>query len=83
MQLPERLTFLTGTTGRETDTTDIDPFTYTYSPGTTTATLRVQFKVDKWDDYTLNFAAGTFVRTETEKNKVKDTDNGTFALPLP
>jgi hypothetical protein len=82
-QLPERLTFLTATTGRETDESDVDPFTYTYIPGATTATLRVQFKLDKFDDYTLNFAAGTFVRAETDKNKLKDTDNGTFALPTP
>jgi hypothetical protein len=80
-QLPERLTFLTATTGRETDPTDIDPFTYTYTPGTTTATLRVQFKLDKWDDYVLNFAAGTFTRTEFDKSRQKDTDTGTFALP--
>jgi hypothetical protein len=31
----------------------------------------------------LNFAAGTFTRTEFDDNVQKDLDNGTFALPLP
>ena len=82
-QLPERLIFTDGTTGRQTDPTDIDPFTYSYTPNGTTAILRVQFKSDKWDDYTLNFATGTFNRQETDKSKLKDTDTGTFALPPP
>jgi hypothetical protein len=84
LQLPERISFLTSTTGRQTDPLpplDVDPFSYTYTPNGSTATLRVEFKTDKWDSYTLNFAAGTFTREEFDKNVKKDTDTGTFALP--
>jgi hypothetical protein len=81
VQLPERLTFLTESRGRQTDTTESDPFTYIYTPNGSTATLRLRFKTDKWDDYTLNFANGTFSRNEYDKGAMKDSDTGTFALP--
>jgi hypothetical protein len=80
-QLPERVQFLTASTGRVVDGADVDPFTYTFTPSGSTATVRLQFKSDKWDDYTLNFATGRFTRAETDKNVLKDTDTGTFALP--
>lgn len=80
-QLPERVEFTSSTQGRVVDGADIDPFGYTYTANGTTATLRLQFKGDKWDDYTLNFSTGTFSRSEYDKNALKDTDIGTFALP--
>ena len=80
-QLPERVEFLTASTGRVVDGADIDGFTYTFTPSSTTATVRLQFKSDKWDIYTLNFATGNFSRVEFDKNVQKDTDVGTFALP--
>ena len=80
------ISFLTSTTGRQTDPLpplDVDSFSYIYTPNGSTATLRLQFKADKYDIYTLNFAAGTFSREEYDKNLKKDTDTGTFALPTP
>ena len=75
------LSFNTATNGVQTDPTDVDPFSYVYTPNGASATLRVQFKSDKWDDYQLDFTAGTFSREEFDKNKKKDSDTGTFALP--
>jgi hypothetical protein len=80
-EAPERVEFLTATTGRKVEGADIDPFSFTYTPNGTTATFRLQFKTDKWDDYTVNFATGTFSRVEFDKNVQKDSDTGTFALP--
>ena len=79
--LPERVEFTTATSGRVVDGSDIDPFTLTYTPSGTTATARLQFKSDKWDDYTFDFATGKFTRTEYDKNALKDSDTGNFALP--
>jgi hypothetical protein len=83
IQLPERLVFTTGTAGRQTDAVETDLFTYTYTPNGPNATLRLNFKTDKWDVYSLNFATGAFSRDEFDKNQKKDSDTGTFALPAP
>lgn len=80
-QVPERVEFTSTTDGRVVDGSDIDPFTFTYTANGTTATVRLQFKSDKWDDYSFDFATGHFSRSEYDKNTLKDTDVGTFALP--
>lgn len=75
------LTFSTDTAGRETDPDgDNDGFTYIYTPSGTTATLRLQLKSDRWDEYDLNYATGAYVRREFDKNALKDTDTGSFNL---
>lgn len=75
------LTFTSATAGRETDPDgDNDGFTYVYNASGTTATLRLQLKSDKWDEYDLNYATGSYVRREFDKNALKDTDTGTFNL---
>ena len=55
-------------------------FTYTYTPAGSTATLHLQYKVDKWDDYTLNYATGTFVRQEYDQNVLQHTRVGSFSI---
>jgi hypothetical protein len=59
-------------------------FTYTYSAtGTSTFSLQVQFKPDRWDDYDLTFtapAAGTVVRRQYRNSNLSRTDSGTFSI---
>lgn len=75
------LNFASAAAGAETDPLgDNDPFAYTYTPSGTTASLRLQFKTDKWDEYDLNYATGRYVRREFDKNVLKDTDTGHFNL---
>lgn len=80
-EIEARLNFSGATAGAETDPDgDNDGFTYTYTPGATTASLRLQFKADKWDEYDLNYATGRNARREFDKNALKDTDTGSFNL---
>ncbi len=75
------LNFGSAAAGAETDPEgDNDQFSYTYTPTGTTASLRLQFKTDKWDEYDLNYATGGYVRREFDKNVLKDTDTGRFNL---
>ena len=74
------LNFMSATTGDESFGPDVTQFTYTYTPFGSTASMRLQYKVDKWDEYDLNYATGTFVRREFDKNKLKDTDVGSFSI---
>ena len=46
----------------------------------TSAPLHLQYKVDKWDDYTLNYATGTFVRQEYDQNLLQHTRVGSFSI---
>lgn len=81
-ELPERIELLSAATGRKIEGADIDGFTYTYAASGSTATLHLQFKPDRWHDYSLNFATGVFTRAEFDKNTLKDTDTGSFtAVP--
>lgn len=75
------LNFSSDAAGSETDPDgDNDGFSYTYTPNGATAALKLQFKSDKWDEYDLDYANGTYVRREFDKNALKDTDTGIFSL---
>lgn len=75
------LVFSTASGGSENDPNgDIDPFSYTYTANGTTASLRLQFKPDKWDEYDLNYATGGYTRREFKNNTLDDTDTGTFSV---
>ena len=77
----ERLDFLSSIAGQEVDldSNDIDSFSYTYQKDSDpTATLIATFDTDKWDEYTLDFSNGAFVRREFKDGAVDDTDSGTF-----
>lgn len=79
---PERLDFLTITTGQEVDLvkSDIDGFSYTYEvTGDSIATLVVTLDEEKTDRYSLNFENGTFIRQEFKEGRLDDTDTGTFS----
>ena len=79
--LPDHtLNFMSATTGDESFGADVDDFTYTYAPTGSTATLHLQIKVDKWDDYQLNYATGTFVRKEYDQNLLQHTRVGSFSI---
>ena len=79
---PEILVFNTVSSGLETDSTDTSSFTYTYTvTGGHTAKVVVQFKSDKWDEYTLAFTgenSGSFVRKEFRNGLLNDTDAASF-----
>lgn|GEM_PF-1939709 len=71
------------TAGVEQGDSDTSPFTYTYTlTGARTATLKVTFKSDKWDEYQLTSPdgnnAGTFVMQRFDKGTLKDTRTGLF-----
>jgi hypothetical protein len=90
---PERLEFLSETTGIEiedkarSDDDDDDepnkPFSYTYAFTTpTNATLVVSLPNNRRDEYALTFtqgAQGTFVRREFRGDLLTDTDTGAFS----
>lgn len=80
---PDRLVFNDATTGIERGDSSESSFTYTYTmTAAGAATLKVQFKADRWDEYDLSFtgdAGGTFVRREFKRGLLNDTDAGTFA----
>jgi hypothetical protein len=91
---PDRLEFATDTagiqTGDDVDDGELNRFTYVYSAGEhPTASLTVNFKADRWDEYTLTFASanqGSFVRREFKKGQLDDIDSGAFSstsLPAP
>lgn len=89
MDTGEYLKFSSATAGLQTDDSGPTDFTYTYTTtGASTASLRIQFKADKWDEYDLTYTDpthGTFVRRQYDRNALKDTDAGGFTarLPLP
>lgn len=74
------LNFMSASTGDESFGPDVTQFTYVFTGSGSTATMHLQYKVDKWDDYDLDYATGNFVRREYDKNKLKDTDVGTFSI---
>ena len=79
-RLEANLAFTTATTGSENDPDgDIALFTYVYEANGATATLRLNFKPGKWDEYDLNFATGLLTRREFKNNALNDTDAGRFA----
>jgi hypothetical protein len=82
MSTGESLKFNNSTAGKQYDDSNPTDFTYVLTAtGPTSATLRIQFKADKWDEYTLSYAsttAGSFTRKQYDKNALKDTDSGTF-----
>ena len=86
----ETLRFFSALKGIEFDDSDPSDFSYTYQvTGALTASLRVQFKAGRWDEYSLTFTAGgggrgTYIRKEFESNQLEDTDSGPFRLfPTP
>lgn len=87
MSTGEFLKFNNATAGVQTDDSNPTDFTYVLtSTGPNTATLRVQFKADKWDEYDLSYASatsGSFVRRQYDRNELKDTDTGTFSAKAP
>jgi hypothetical protein len=87
MNTGEYLKFTSATAGLQTDNSNPTDFTYVLtSTGANTATLRVQFKADKWDEYDLTYAgptAGTFIRRQYDADELKDTDSGSFNAKAP
>lgn len=87
MSTGEYLKFNSATSGLQTDDSNPSDFTYVFtSTGANTASLRVQFKADKWDEYDLTYAtatSGTFFRRQYDRNALKDTDTGSFTAPTP
>lgn len=87
MSTGELLKFNTATAGIQTDNSNPTDFTYVLtSTGPDTATLRVQFKADKWDEYDLTYASatsGSFARRQYDRDELKDTDGGTFTAKPP
>lgn len=87
MSTGESMKFNNATEGLQTDNSNPTDFTYVLtSTGPNTASLRVQFKADKWDEYDLTYGsatAGTFVRRQFDRNDLKDTDTGTFTAKAP
>ncbi len=87
MDTGEYLKFTSGTAGVQTDNSAPTDFTYLYSPtSATTAFMRVQFKADKWDEYTLTYVDtlhGSFVRQQYDKGELKDSDTGHFTAKQP
>lgn len=87
MSTGELLKFNNATAGIQTDNSNPTDFTYVLtSTGPSTATLRVQFKADKWDEYELTYASatsGSFVRQQYDRDELKDTDSGTFTAKAP
>jgi hypothetical protein len=81
-----RLVFQSAATGIEFDDSAPSDFSYTYtSTGTNTYTLIVQFKPDRWDEYSLTFnngAGGTMVRKQYRSNQLNRTDGGPFSIAL-
>jgi len=78
---PERLDFLTASSGQEVDLAenDIDSFSYTYQKvNDRFATIVVTFDAEKQDAYSLDFSNGTFIRQEFKEGGLDDTDSGTF-----
>ncbi|MEZ5276068.1 MAG: hypothetical protein R3F07_06800 [Opitutaceae bacterium] len=76
-----RLDFLTETNGQEVDLvkTDTSGFTFVYEKvSSTTATIVVTFDASKRDEYSLNFAAKSFVRSEYKDGVLNDVDVGLF-----
>jgi hypothetical protein len=82
MDTGEYLRFTSSTSGIQNDDSAPTNFTHTYTKtGTITASLRIQFKSDKWDDYTLTYTDslhGTFTRQQYDKSALKDSDSGHF-----
>lgn len=82
MDTGEYLKFKTAIAGIQTDDSVPTDFTYTFGKtGPTAATLRVQFKAEKWDEYMLTYTDtlhGSFVRKQYDKNSLKDSDAGHF-----
>ncbi|MCB1092651.1 MAG: hypothetical protein KDL87_14040, partial [Verrucomicrobiae bacterium] len=79
--LEDRLIFTSATNGTINDPDgDIDSFTYTYTvTGANTATLRIQLKSDKWNDYEFTFdgaGGGTYTERRFDKNAFKDQRSG-------
>jgi len=87
MDTGEYLKFTSVATGVQTDDSGPTEFTFTYtSTGANTASLRVQFKADKWDEYDLTYTDathGSFVRRQYDRNALKDTDAGGFTAKQP
>ena len=79
---PDTMHFATATSGTETDADSFDSFTYVYTvTGPTTATLRLNFGFDEWDEYDLTYTgagSGTFIQREYEDGVLDKTESGTF-----
>ncbi|RFC41678.1 MAG: hypothetical protein DVB23_003355 [Verrucomicrobia bacterium] len=79
-QETEILSFTSATGGVKTEVADVDGFTYTYSPNSTTAVVTVQYGVGKYDEFTFDFATGSFIRKRYRENLLERTKTGNFAL---
>ena len=81
---PPRLVFQSTASGIEFDDSAPSDFTFTYSStGTNTWALHVQFKPDRWDDYTVTFTSGTqgtFVRKQFRNSLLNRTTSGAFSI---
>ncbi len=82
MDTGEYLKFTSATAGIRTDDSAPTDFIHVYTKtGSATASLRIQFKSDKWDDYTLTYTDslhGSFARKQYDRNALKDSDTGHF-----
>jgi|GEM_PF-2484271 hypothetical protein len=48
--------------------------------GDSEASVTISFKDQKRDEYTFDFAAGTFVRQEYDNDQLKDSYSGNFQI---
>jgi len=84
--IPPRLVFQSTTSGIEFDDSAPSDFTYTYqATPTNTYAMRLQFKPDRWDDYTLTFSSGiqgTFVRRQYRNSALNRTTTGPFSVAV-
>ena len=74
--LEASLNFASATNGSENDPDgDRDSFTYTYTADGTKASLRLQFKPDKWDEYDLDYATGGYIRRASKRSSRRSRPN--------
>ena len=79
---PDAITFTSATQGQVQEAGEDSPdlFTFGYTSGGAEGLLRLTFKPGRYDDYTLDFASGRFVRKEYDRDVLKDSDFGSFDL---
>ena len=76
---PHLLHFATASSGTESDTAKIDASTFSYAyevTGEATASLTVTFTTTKWDSYSVDFAAGSYVVLKYKDSAVDASDAG-------
>jgi len=81
---PSRLVFQSTAAGILFDDSAPNEFTFTYqATGALTYSLRVQYKVDRWDEFDLTFTngvQGSLVRRQFRNGKLNRTTSGPFTV---